>query len=55
MELIKQNCEDVRMDDEPLFLDEFFKDKCGEETRVENLKSRVLFEKRKTQFEYLHV
>jgi len=38
------------MDDEPLFLDELFKDECdqnGENTCVEDLKSRVFFKKRK--------
>jgi len=34
------------MDDEPLFLDELFKDQCdhsGEKTYVEDLKLRVFF------------
>ena len=38
------------MDDEPLFLDELFKDECDhseKKTYVEDLKFRVLFEKRK--------
>jgi len=37
------------MDDEPLFLDELFKNECdhsGEKKYVEDLKFRVLFEKR---------
>ena len=50
MEHIKQNCEDICRDDEPLFLNKFFKDECDhncEKTNVENLKFRVPFEKRK--------
>jgi len=49
MEHIKQNCEDICRDDEPLFLNKCFKDECDhnrEETRAENLKSRVPFEKK---------
>jgi len=40
------------LDDEPLFLDELFKDECdhsGEKTCVENLESRVPFEEKKLE------
>ena len=50
MDHIAKNYEDAYLDDEPLFLDELFKDDCdhsGEKTCVENLESRVSFEKRK--------
>ena len=50
VEKMEHKCEDACMDDELLFLDELFKDECnhsGEKTCVENLKSRVFFEKRK--------
>ena len=49
VEQVESSCENACMDDELLFLDELFKDECdqsGEETRVENLKSRVSFEKK---------
>ena len=49
VEQVESSCENACMDDEMLFLDELFKDECdqsGEETRVENLKSRVSFEKK---------
>jgi len=50
MEHIAKNCEDACIDNEPLFLDELFKDECdhiGKKTCVENLKSRVSFKKKK--------
>ena len=50
MEHIDYNFEDRCMNDEPLFLDELFKDKydhSGEKICVKNLKSRDPFEKRK--------
>ena len=50
IEHIMHNCEDVRMDNEPLFLDELFKDECDysdKENCIDNFKSRVSFEKRK--------
>ena len=50
VEQAESSCEDAYLDDEPLFLDELpidEHDNSGEKTRVENLKSRVLFEKRK--------
>ena len=40
MEHIDYNCEDACMNDEPLFLDELFKDKCdysGEKTHVQKV------------------
>ena len=46
------SCEDVCIVDEPLFLDELFKDECdhsGEKTRVEDFKSRVLIGKKQAQ------
>ena len=47
----KQNCKNICMGDEPLFLNELFKDECNhsEKTCVDNLKFRVLFEKRKLE------
>jgi len=50
VEQVESSCEDAYLDDEPLFLDELFKNECdhpGEKTCVENLESRVSFEKRK--------
>jgi len=47
---VDHNVEDVCVDDEPMFLDELFKDECDhnfEKTCVEELKSRVFFGKRK--------
>jgi len=47
---VDHNVEEVRVDDEPMFLEELFKDECdhsSEKTCVEELKSRVLFERRK--------
>ena len=39
------NVEDVCVDDEPMFLEELFKDECFEKTCVADLKSKVLFER----------
>ena len=50
MDRTAKNYEDAYSDDEPLFLDELFKDDydhSGEKTCVENIESRVPFEKRK--------
>jgi len=44
---IDHNFEDVCVDDEPMFFEEFFKDECFKKTWVEELKSKVHFEKRK--------
>ena len=49
-EKVESCCENVCIVDEPLFLDELFKDECdysGENIRVEDFKSRVPFERRK--------
>ena len=43
---VDHNVEDVCVDDEPMFLEELFKDECFEKTCVEELKSKVSFEKR---------
>ena len=45
---VDHNVEDVYVDNEPMFLEELFKDECDhsfEKTCVEELKSRVLFGK----------
>ena len=50
MNFIEDSCDDACIDNEPLFLDDLFKDECdhiNEKTCIENIKSRVLFEKRK--------
>ena len=44
---VDHNVEDVCVDDEPMFLEKLFKDECFEKTYVEELKSKLLFEKRK--------
>jgi len=47
---VDHNVEDVYVDDEPMFLEELFKNECdhsSEKTCVEELKSRVSFERRK--------
>ena len=49
-EKVKLYCEDVCEDDEPLFLDIFFKDECdhsGEKTCVKDVTPRVSFERKK--------
>ena len=49
-EKVESCCEDVCIVDEPLFLDELFKDECdhsGKKTCIKDFKSRVPFEKRK--------
>jgi len=48
LEQVESSYEDAYLDDEPLFLDELFKNKCdysGKKICVENLESRILFEK----------
>ena len=50
MEHTNQNCEDVYMDNEPLFLDELFTEECyhnGEKICIEDLEFIVFFVKRK--------
>jgi len=47
---IDHNVEDVCVDDEPMLLEELFKNECDhsyERTYIEEFKSRVLFKKRK--------
>jgi len=49
-EKIESCCEDICVVDEPLFLDELFKNECDhsvEKTRIEDFKSRVPSKKRK--------
>jgi len=48
-EKIESCCEDIYIVDEPLFLDELFKDECdynSKMTRVEDFKSRVPLRKK---------
>ena len=44
---VNHNIEDVCVNNEPIFLEELFKDDCFEKTCVEELKSKVLFQERK--------
>ena len=47
---VDHNVKDACVDDEPMFLEELYKDQCdhsSEKTFVEELKSRVFFERRK--------
>ena len=58
MKHIDHNVEDVYVDDEPMFLEELFKDECDhsfEKTCVEELKSRVLFGKQKLDLSIFHI
>ena len=41
-----KHVENVCVDDEPIFLEELFKDECFVKTCVEELKSKVSFEKK---------
>ena len=50
---VNHNVEDVCVVDKPMFLEELFKDECdhsSEKTYVEELKSRVPFERKKFDF-----